>query len=415
MSFDRRFVAAFATDLIVRSAYQMGKTPLLPIFAASLGARDIVLGLVASVSTLTGVLLEPIVGSLSDRAGRRRWMLLGAVFFVGMPFVYRFITTPEQLIVVRVVHGMATAIYTPVSLAYVAEISRGHEAERMGWYAIARGLSYVAGPLAAGWLLLANDPATVFTLIGIISIVAFLPVVLMEEPAPTGRGRVWEPIRLAIRRGFLTGARTPAVWLAGAVDASVLIGLYAAKVFVPIHALAFGASTLTVGAFFALQELTYVVLGPLGGRMGDRYGHRRTVGAGIGVTAAAMASLAVVPTGPMLAVPAVLIGVGQALVLPVSLGLVSASMDPSRVGAGLGIVGSLKGGAKVAGPLVAGVLIRYLDFAATFAILAALLIAGAGVLLVRPIPARRARQPRGSSRGGRRRPDPDRSEGAVSR
>ena len=55
----------------------------------------------------------------------------------------------------------------------------------MGWYAIARGLSYVAGPLAAGWLLLANDPATVFTLIGIISIVAFLPVVLMGSRVGT--------------------------------------------------------------------------------------------------------------------------------------------------------------------------------------------------------------------------------------
>jgi MFS family permease len=414
LRFDRRFQAAFTTDLIVRSAYQMGKTPLLPIFAASLGARDIVLGLVASVSTLTGVLFEPIVGSLSDRAGRRRWLLIGAVFFVGMPFVYRFITTPEQLVAVRVIHGMATAIYTPVSLAYVAEISRGHEAERMGWYAMARGLSNVFGPLVAGWLLLGNEPSMVFTIIGLMSIVAFLPVALMDEAPPSARGRVWEPIRSAIRRGFLTGARTPAVWLAGAVDASVLIGLYAAKVFLPIHALGQGASTLAVGAFFALQELTYVVLGPIGGRIGDRLGHRTTVGVGVGVTAVAMASLAVVPPGLLLAVPAVLIGVGQALVLPVSLGLVSASVDPERVGAGLGIVGSLKGGAKVAGPLVAGALIRYLDFAATFGILAALLLLGAAALMIGPAaPGRRPGRPRGSTRAGRHRPDPDRSSAVA--
>lgn len=417
MRIERRFAAAFATDLIVRSAYQMGKTPLLPIFAASLGARDIVLGLVASVSTLTGVLLEPIVGALSDRAGRRRWLLLGAVFFVGMPFAYRFISTPEQLIAVRVIHGMATAIYTPVSLAYVAEISRGREAERMGWYAIARGLSYAVGPLLAGWLLLGNEPATVFTLIGLISIVAFLPVALMEEDRTSRTsGRVRESILLAVRRGFLTGARTPAVWLAGAVDASVLLGLYAAKVFLPIHAIGLGASVLTVGAFFALQELTYVVAGPIGGRIGDRLGHRPTVAAGMVITAIAMASLAVVPPGLMLAVPALLIGVGQALVLPVSLGFVSLSLDTSRIGSGLGIVGSLNGGAKVAGPLVAGALIRYADFTVTFSILSMLLLIGAGALAVTSgTRDRRATPPRGSSRGGRGRRDLDRSAGAAAR
>jgi len=387
---DRRFLAAFSTDLIVRSAYQMGKTPLLPIFAASLGARDVVLGLVASVSTLTGVLLEPIVGSLSDRAGRRRWILVGAVLFVGMPFVYRFVTTPEQLIVVRVLHGMATAVYTPVSLAYVSEISRGREAERMGWFAIARGVSYVIGPLVAGWLLLGFDPATVFTFIGCLSVAAFLPVFLMEEPVADRGGPSREQKREAIRRGFVSGVRTPALWLAGAANGSVLVGLYAAKVFLPIHALGLGANTLMVGSFFALQELTYVLLAPVGGRLGDRFGHLATVRSGIVVMALAMASLAVLPPDLSLALPALLIGIGQALVLPVALGMASTSVDPDRVGAGLGIVGSLNGGAKVVGPLLAGALIRFLDFTATFLTLAGLLLAGAFALSLavrRPSPS----------------------------
>ena len=45
------FARIFAADAIVRSAYQMGKTPVLPLFAAMLGASDILLGLVVSVST----------------------------------------------------------------------------------------------------------------------------------------------------------------------------------------------------------------------------------------------------------------------------------------------------------------------------------------------------------------------------
>ena len=44
-----------ATDAIVRSAYKMGETPLLPLYAASPGAGDAYLGFIVSISTLTGI------------------------------------------------------------------------------------------------------------------------------------------------------------------------------------------------------------------------------------------------------------------------------------------------------------------------------------------------------------------------
>ena len=118
----RDFAYITLADFLVRSAYQMGKTPLLPIFAASLGASDALLGFIVSVSTLTGMGLKPFVGILSDRWGRRWWLLAGTAFFALMPFLYRFVHTPEQLVLIRIVHGTATAIYGPVTLAYVAEM-----------------------------------------------------------------------------------------------------------------------------------------------------------------------------------------------------------------------------------------------------------------------------------------------------
>ena len=96
-------------DLIVRTGYQMGKTPVLPIYAATLGATDWFLGVIVSVSTITGMVLKPTVGLLSDRWGRRWWLLSGTAFFVVMPFLYRFVHTPRPALVSapppRVGHG----------------------------------------------------------------------------------------------------------------------------------------------------------------------------------------------------------------------------------------------------------------------------------------------------------------------
>ena len=169
----RNFAYITLADFLVRSAYQMGKTPLLPIFAASLGASDALLGFIVSVSTLTGMGLKPFVGILSDRWGRRWWLLAGTAFFALMPFLYRFVHTPEQLVLIRIVHGTATAIYGPVTLAYVAEMHSRRRAERLGWFEMARSGGYIVGPAVAGWLLLWFSPVAVFTVIGLLSTLAF--------------------------------------------------------------------------------------------------------------------------------------------------------------------------------------------------------------------------------------------------
>ena len=120
----KRLIKITAADFIVRTAYQMGKTPLLPIFAASLGANATFLGLIVSVSTITGMLLKPIFGLLSDRWGRWIWLFAGTMIFSGIPFLYQWTSTPEELLILRLIHGLSTAIYGPVTVAFVIESCR---------------------------------------------------------------------------------------------------------------------------------------------------------------------------------------------------------------------------------------------------------------------------------------------------
>ena len=89
-------------DLIVRTSYQVGKTPLMPLFAASLGASEFMVGAIVSVSIMTGLVLKPMFGWLSDRWGRRFWLLMGVALFSGTPFLYQLIETPEQLFLLTI-------------------------------------------------------------------------------------------------------------------------------------------------------------------------------------------------------------------------------------------------------------------------------------------------------------------------
>ena len=385
----RGFAYVTAADFLVRSAYQMGKTPLLPIFAASLGAGDDFLGFIVSVSTVTGMVLKPFVGVLSDRWGRRGWLILGTAFFALMPSAYRFVVTPEQLFTLRIIHGMATAIYGPVTLAYVAEQSKTGRAERLGWFSMARNAGYVVGPAAAGWMLLTMDPVAVFTFVGVISSVAFLPVLLMPEPASPDSRRRSSFGRQAVQ-SLVSGGRTSAVWLAGGLEATTFAALYAARTFLPIYALSAGINVAVVGAFFAVQQATHMVLNPLGGRIGDRTGYLVVVPLGMAILGVALPLLALADNLVSLMALAVLMGTAQALVFPSTVALVADRMEESGLGTGMGLVGTLRNAGKVAGPVMAGALIHWLDYAYTFQVMGGGILIAAGVVWLR---GRRGRQP----------------------
>lgn len=380
----RSFLFLASADFLVRSAYQMGKTPLLPIFAAALGASDVYLGFIVSVSTVTGMVLKPFIGLLSDRWGRRIWLLIGTAFFALTPFFYRFISTPEQLAMIRLVHGLATAIYGPVTLAYVIQGTESRLAERVGWFSNARTLGYIVGPAVAGWLLLSFSPVTVFTLIGIVSSLAFVPLVLLPEPK-SGRRPEREPLAESVGRAFIRCGRSKPVWLTGVLEAAMYMATYAVKAFLPVYALADGVSVALVGSFFALQEGIHILGKPWGGRLGDCIGYLRSISLGMAALGSGLLILSVAQTDLVLMIPAILLGITQALVVPSTVALVSERVEQEALGTSMGFVGSLRNAGKVAGPVGAGFLLKYFDFAATFQLLG---IAALTASILIPIMAR---------------------------
>ena len=343
----------------------MGKTPLLPIFAATLGASGAFLGFIVSVSTLTGMILKPLVGLLSDRWGRRVWLLSGTTFFTVTPFFYQFVDTSEQLFAIRLIHGMATAIYGPVTLALVAELSTENRAERLGYFSLARNGGYVVGPILAGWLLLTMPAPSVFTVIGVISSIAYLPILLLPETRSSSLTRA-TALRHQIVDALAMGMKTPAVWLAGSLEANFYIVLYGIKTFLPLHALSMGINVVTVGLFLSVIAGVHLVCNPLGGRIADRFGHSRAISAGMFLFGVTTLLLPFVSGAVMFMVPAILMGIAQALVLPSTIALVSHQVDSDHIATGMGLVGTLRNAGKVVGPILAGLLINWFEFGLTF-------------------------------------------------
>ncbi len=360
------FWRIFSADLILRSAYQMGKTPLLPLYAAALGGGELLIGTIVSVSVVTGLVLKPLFGALSDRWGRRIWFFAALAIFTGAPFLYGFVTTSEQLLALRAVHGLATAIFGPVTLAFVAEMAASDRGARLGLFGFARGAGYLIAPALAGWLLTIMVPERVFTLIGFASLLAALPILLLQggrkRQRQSRRGLVGQ-----IADGIAQAGRRIEVWLAGGLELAVYIVTYAVKAFLPVYAVTeLGVSIFAAGVFFTVQEAAHLITRPLGGRLGDRFGYLNSIGLGMICLAGTLfALLAVNTTIPLLAV-ALLAGVAQGLILPCTVALIGSAVDDEHQGAAMGLFGSLRNIGKVAGPIAVGALLQVYSFPAVF-------------------------------------------------
>ena len=112
-------IAAIGALAILSST--LSKSPVLPLFAASLNASPAEIGWIVIASTIPGILISFPVGALSDHLGKRCIILAALFVFASAPFLYLLVSEVWQLMAVRFYHGFATAIFGTVATAAIAE------------------------------------------------------------------------------------------------------------------------------------------------------------------------------------------------------------------------------------------------------------------------------------------------------
>jgi len=145
--FTAAFVALAASDLAYFAAagLVMGVTPFF--VTGPLGSNTAGLGVALGAFSVTTLVLRPVVGRMVDQSGRRRLLLAGAGLFAVMIAAHLLVHQLWALIVVRVLLGVAEAMYFVAGFATLADLAPpGRAGEALSWNSVALYLGIAAGP-----------------------------------------------------------------------------------------------------------------------------------------------------------------------------------------------------------------------------------------------------------------------------
>lgn len=365
-------------------SYNLVRMPVLALFAQSLGAGPERIGLVVSVSTLTGVFLKLPAGALSDIYGRRLLMRIGVLAFGIPPFAYPFIDDLDTLTALRFAHGLATAIFAPAALATVADLYREQRGAALGCYTAATQAGALVGPVLGGWLVYAAGFPTTFVTAGVFGCLGLLLFYSLQlaPPAPRHETQGLQPLLAEMWNGFRSVRSNKPVLVTSVTDGAKMMANGALMAFLPIYGVAVGLNPGEVGLLFGVQGVTSFLSKPVMGRASDRVGRKPLILVGLLICAATFILIPHSASLPILLLLAAGFGFGEAVVSSSTTALVADLSPLKTMGAGIGMQGTINDIGHAAGPLLAGVLIARFSYQSAFAVLACVQLAAAGLFWI---------------------------------
>jgi EmrB/QacA subfamily drug resistance transporter len=218
-----------------------------------------------------------IGGSLGDRFGRRRMLMVGIAWFAAASLLCGLAQDPLQLVAARGLQGVGGALLTPGSLAILqATLQRSDRSRGIGTWSAYTGIAAAVGPLLGGWLIQVLSWRWVFFINVPLAVVVLL-VTARHVPesghrVPGARFDLGGAALGAVGLGAITYALIEANHGAGTgVITATALGLLALVAFVQLerhlHDPMLPPRLFTDRTFSVVNLVTFAVYGALGGML----------------------------------------------------------------------------------------------------------------------------------------------------
>jgi DHA1 family multidrug resistance protein-like MFS transporter len=351
--------------------------PLLPLYAESMGATGFWLGVIFAGFAISRTLVTPIFGRLSDRNGRKPFLSMGLFLYgvISMGFIWA--NTVPQLVLIRLLHGVAGGMILPIAQAYVGDISpEGEEGKWMGYANAAFFSGFGFGPLMGGALTEHLGMDIAFFAMGGLSFVAFIVTVFFLPEI--SRKRLTAGPHLSFKDMAASGMMKGLFGFRLALT----LGRAAFFVFLPILAASrLGLSPTFIGVLLAINILLLSLLSIPMGRIADKLNRGFLVVLGSLVSSSFLALIPLTRDFWQLLALCAFGSLGGAIAVPAASALAVEEGRKFGMGSTIAIFSMALSIGMAVGPILSGAIVDIVGINSAFYFGAVVTIIGAGVFV----------------------------------
>ncbi|MGH3563843.1 MAG: MFS transporter [Mycobacterium sp.] len=326
-------------------------TPLLPLWASRLGATPLVVGALLTGYAAAELASTPVLGTLSDRFGRKPIIVISLGFSATSFAMTAFAKSLPMLFAAQIVGGLGAAIVS-VAQAMVADWAHpGRLAQAMGYLLAAIGVASAVGPALGGALSTLGPTVPFWAAAALASGNTVMMWAILPETRR--RGSTASSVSAAVRwRELLRSSWIHRLAVTALIFGCVIVTLETVLVLFTNRAL--GWAEAPNGWLFAYLGAVVVVM-QLGvvGRCATRFGERRLLLGGLAVAAAGLVLVGVSPAAAPIVIGVGLIGIGVGLIAPLLPTLFCFATPAENRGAVLGFMQGIIALARLVSPLMA--------------------------------------------------------------
>ena len=326
--------------------------PILPFYTLSMGAKPYELGMLTATFALMSLIFAPLMGKLSDKWGRKKTLLLGALGFVLSYLLFAFTDSLAMAFFARAVEGIAASAIFPSCVSLLSDFTDEKRRGRaMALVGMSFSLGFIMGP-AFGGFAAAISVKDAFLLSAGLAGLNFVSVMFqLKEPheKPESRDIVQQEISLVEHLAspllFLFLGSFMTSFMIGGLDATLAI--YTGDIM--------GFTSTEVGIVFTYIGFLILIMQSQSGKLLDRFGEMKMIPAGLVLSGLGFYLLTFAHDWLSIFGALGVFVAGNALVMPSVNSLITKKVQGKR-GAVLGLASSFNSLGQMIGPLLGGFL-----------------------------------------------------------
>jgi MFS family permease len=298
------FVSVMVTTLVFFFYIGMVIVTIPSFVERDLGAGEFGVGLTMASFAVAAIFARPFLGRLTERYGRRRLMMAGAVLASAATFTLGLASELWQVLVLRMFMGLGEAALFVAAATLIADLSPSNRrAEAASYFSVAVFGGMGIGPLLAEWVTGDDAYSRTFFVAG--AFAALSAITVLGVPTRVDRSSADADKQPLFNR--------TALW-PGMVLCSGIAAFAVFMAFVPEYSKSVGLAG--AGALFFTYSLVSISLRLAAAKLPERLGAHRTVTIALVSLSAGMLLVAAVAEPWALWAGTVWIGVGMAFLYP---------------------------------------------------------------------------------------------------